>query len=621
MKLIELKLKNYKNIADITIDFGMGAGLTMLVGNNGSGKSNILEAISGIFHDAYKTDYLFFDAANNADYEISYTFDTEKISIYRTNGRRAFFVEEKQIPRERFVREGYLPNNVIGIYSGEESRLWTTFYEPYYKAYIRRLNNGLPVEQMRMLFVNKHYWNIALLVLLISRNESIKPFINNDICISESANVLLEFDIEKTERISNELLLAFLQKLNPLNEQFLTLSVGSIAEKIYDQYDVDSIIFNYFIQAVMPKKDKAIKKMEIQLSNGFTSDFLSEGEKKLILIKSSLEFLADEKTLILFDEPDAHIHEARKSHLLEMFSEYPNRQIVMTTHSPAFVELADDNQVVMLKNNVNGYVEQFDAGKLENMRYLTGSRFNAFIDKPILYCEGSETSIEAKLYPILFPNYNIIPSGGHEEVIRHVKTFNKTFATENNYAVGIIDWDYKTEAQIDALANESIYTISVVEIENLLMDARLLECAKKAFCAEECCIEQICNELINILRLNKEKQATKYTSNYIISRIKSELTEERREIERFKQNIAAIWAVENIDALYTERIRKIDDCISLRDYDELVKFFDFNHNIDYIIVPLVNDYTRRVLRLISRNEDLQNYLKERYFSSIINIDK
>ena len=51
MKLKSVYIEKYKNLSPLTIDFELGNGLTMLVGNNGSGKSNVLEAISGIFHD------------------------------------------------------------------------------------------------------------------------------------------------------------------------------------------------------------------------------------------------------------------------------------------------------------------------------------------------------------------------------------------------------------------------------------------------------------------------------------------------------------------------------------------------------------------------------------------
>ena len=53
MKLKRLNIRKYKNLIDFNVDFETGDGLSILIGNNGSGKSNVLEAISGIFANAY----------------------------------------------------------------------------------------------------------------------------------------------------------------------------------------------------------------------------------------------------------------------------------------------------------------------------------------------------------------------------------------------------------------------------------------------------------------------------------------------------------------------------------------------------------------------------------------
>ena len=66
MKLKSLWLKDYKNLKDFHLDFEKGNGLSILIGNNGSGKSNVLEAISGIFAEWYgKSSYKF-----DTDYEV-----------------------------------------------------------------------------------------------------------------------------------------------------------------------------------------------------------------------------------------------------------------------------------------------------------------------------------------------------------------------------------------------------------------------------------------------------------------------------------------------------------------------------------------------------------------------
>lgn len=58
MRLQKLKINSrFKNLDSFEIDFSTKEGITVLIGNNGSGKSNILEAISGIFAGLYDRKY------------------------------------------------------------------------------------------------------------------------------------------------------------------------------------------------------------------------------------------------------------------------------------------------------------------------------------------------------------------------------------------------------------------------------------------------------------------------------------------------------------------------------------------------------------------------------------
>jgi predicted ATP-dependent endonuclease of OLD family len=51
MKLDYLKIDEFKNLRDFEINFDEGSQTTVLVGRNGSGKSNLLEALTLIFRD------------------------------------------------------------------------------------------------------------------------------------------------------------------------------------------------------------------------------------------------------------------------------------------------------------------------------------------------------------------------------------------------------------------------------------------------------------------------------------------------------------------------------------------------------------------------------------------
>lgn len=122
MRIKKLYITGYKNLHNLTLDFEAGNGLTMLIGNNGSGKSNILEAISGIFHDAYKESSERKINGADCEYRIEYSFDDDKTYVIkREHSTLRFFVDGTQKRREYFIRN-YMPKNVIGLYSGEETR-------------------------------------------------------------------------------------------------------------------------------------------------------------------------------------------------------------------------------------------------------------------------------------------------------------------------------------------------------------------------------------------------------------------------------------------------------------------------------------------------------------------
>ena len=56
MQLKKIYIEQYKNLNQLDIDFSDNENVSVIIGNNGSGKSNIVEAISGIFGGLYLQD-------------------------------------------------------------------------------------------------------------------------------------------------------------------------------------------------------------------------------------------------------------------------------------------------------------------------------------------------------------------------------------------------------------------------------------------------------------------------------------------------------------------------------------------------------------------------------------
>ena len=140
-----------------------------------------------------------------------------------------------------------------------------------------------------------------------------------------------------------------------------------------------------------------ITQLDIVIGSFLHLHDFSEGEKQIILIKAILEFIADENSVLLLDEPDANIHESRKVYLYQQLKKYSteyDRQIVMTTHSPLIAKIASENELVYLESK-NGSVSEVPTDKINLVRKLASDEWNimeagVFLnsEKPLVLFEG-----------------------------------------------------------------------------------------------------------------------------------------------------------------------------------------------------------------------------------------
>lgn len=428
MKLKKLQIKKYKNLIDFTVDFESGKGLSILIGNNGSGKSNVLEAISGIFVNAYSA-----KAIHKFVYSLTYEIKGKEVKLEQTIYRCQYYVDGKVIAVKELALRGLLPTNVIALYSGEDKRWWHNYYEPFYLKFTRDINAGTSnTLSPKMYYINKYYWDIALLSLVYSTAEDDKQFLKETIGRDTVDHILLFYTQNVERHCKSELLKSFLQSVNLFSEHSKgpdgepVYLYAMTKESIFDTYGVrvfedfaamknfymfadakflnnkpeefnyyEKQLFDYFVQAYMPKDKKVIKNIELTY-NGFSAKDLSEGEKKLILIRSVLSFVADENSLILFDEPDANIHEGRKQQIYNLFAEYCkfDRQMVVATHSPILAQLAKEKELLMLELE-NGKSTILTDEKIEKIKKLSGTSWDVIgqgmmlrSSRPLVVFEG-----------------------------------------------------------------------------------------------------------------------------------------------------------------------------------------------------------------------------------------
>ena len=335
MKLLSLHIDKYKNLSG-DYDFTTQDGYIALIGENGSGKSNLLEAISLIFGKLYKISNI----EDIGKFRIRYEIDDTEYS-YGNIDDDGNDIELEANPK--------LPSYIISCYSGEDMRLWHMVYENYYMQYFKKALRDKTFSP-KIMYINKYCWKIAFIALLCSDKDEVKSFLKDCCHYNDITEISIKFAVDPAKRAM------FVDHSACRWYDAISQNVdenGEINANIFASTDMTTYgatnqyapnyVFQFLYLLSLPKKDTAKKQTVDKLINditinvnGVNFDGLSEGEKKMILIECITQILGDENSLVLLDEPDAHTHIARKKDLLEAIETFEG-QTILTTHSPVFV--------------------------------------------------------------------------------------------------------------------------------------------------------------------------------------------------------------------------------------------------------------------------------------------
>jgi len=403
VKLISLRIQNYKNFIDTIVDFQSPTNYCAIIGLNSSGKSNLLEAISIIFAGIYnkKVESINSDYNTELKFEIVYKIENIEIKVstistvhYKTKNidNLDFYRRSKAV----FYNGNHVPSQIITNYSGEELRLWEDIYEDFYKTYFNTMKSSDNIIDKKMMYINKFNWQMALVTLLSYGDNIILDMLN--IGAVEDVNIKLTFDMTKYTTYSVNQIIEFIDEINPDRKDeetidLLSLRLNNVLNRESDNKQKHINLFDFLYVAYMPKDYKIIKDIEIEF-NDINSRSLSEGEKKIILIRLITTILADDKTLLIFDEPDSHLHVSRKKELADIIKN-SSQYSILTTHSPALISFLEDDSIKLLRPDVDDGVKCEEAEKFKHIELLTDSSISLLdtsliisTTKHILMCEG-----------------------------------------------------------------------------------------------------------------------------------------------------------------------------------------------------------------------------------------
>jgi hypothetical protein len=180
---------------------------------------------------------------------------------------------------------------------------------------------------------------------------------------------------------------------------------------------------------------------------------------------------------------------------------------------------------------------------------------------------------------------------------------NSSFHHVNVY--GLIDRDYRTDDEINALSGDHIFCIDVAEIENVLLNEKVLRLVATNQCLNP---DSIVNAAIDMARalLGKEieRQASLRTYRAIennLRRIDTKLVG----LAAIKSSVANATSALNIDTIYADNFNLYSRLASSGTLDEILKYYNNKglvQNVCSIFELGRNGYEKLVLRMLNSGD-------------------
>jgi hypothetical protein len=89
--------------------------------------------------------------------------------------------------------------------------------------------------------------------------------------------------------------------------------------------------------------------------------------------------------------------------------------------------------------------------------------------RPVLFVEGTNTSLDIAFYRACFPEWTVIPRGSCEDVIHSVVTMRRNASLTRVTCSGLVDADDYDDGERTFLGRQGIAVLPVSEIENLVL--------------------------------------------------------------------------------------------------------------------------------------------------------
>lgn len=384
MRLKTIWIENYKNLQNTEIEFQYEDSIVAIVGNNGTGKSNLIEALLHIFIGLY------YDEPPSFGFRIAYEAHDKHVTIGSVNGNAGLHIDVNGYPlsRRRFkehVRNAELlppfPALIFGYYSGTCERVGRQLkrYRRTYSAKLRRQSRDL---ERRFVFSDIDQADWVLIALFAHQH----PELLKDLSIDRVGKLAITLRQPRTYREDvdepsfwgmeggfRDFLVgldAHSSEQESSTRRYTNAAGNQIEERTY-VFDADGLVALgrssskrrttvFSMLQALASRDMLVNVectfMHQDVESEVIFDELSEGEKQLISVLGGLWLANQHECLVLLDEPDTHLNPAWSSQYTELLREALHAEqrvkstVLVATHDPMLISDLKAEQVLIADN-------------------------------------------------------------------------------------------------------------------------------------------------------------------------------------------------------------------------------------------------------------------------------
>lgn len=377
---------------------------------------------------------------------------------------------------------------------------------------------------------------------------------------------------------------------------------GSVFHKSEIETTIDTVIdiWNELIphrkMTVSPDCNLMIKYQKENEEKTYEAYRMSDGERVILYLVGRV-MKAPKNGLIIVDEPEVYLHRT-------VINKLWNR-LEKEREDCTFIYMTHDLQFATSRVGVKSWIRSYEYPSTWDIQVIKDNEIPDQLlmellgsCKKILFCEGtSTTSLDKKIFDVLFPNFIIYPLESCKEVINYTKAYNAIPDT-NTKAYGLVDSDFRTPQEIEDLKVHNIFTYHVAEIENVFLEENFLKAFKEYhhWCGD---IDKIKEGIIDMMEKDKDMQC----ANYITARIDyfyrknhvakgNTKADVERKVKDFNEEI-------KIEEWYNKRMKELVLYIKHKNYAKVIAVYN-NKGLHSVVEKEfgIRDYHERAMEYL-----------------------